>query len=57
MKSVYNHVARDLMESYDWTWRQIRRALEAAEIAVDSVDVYREAHAAWYALHVWDGVS
>lgn len=42
MRSIYNHVARDLMEGYDWTWRRLRRALDTAHLAVTSTDLYRE---------------
>ena len=53
MKSIYNHVARDLLVDYDWTWHQIRRALDNATVAVDSVDTYREVYARWNATNVY----
>lgn len=40
MRSIYNYVARNLMEGYDATWLQLRRAVETAHVAVDSVDLW-----------------
>ena len=44
MRSIYNHVARELMVGHDWTWQQICRALAAAHLAVDCADLYRATH-------------
>lgn len=53
MKSIYNHVARDLLDGEDnYTWGKIRDALDTAELVVDSVDVYREVYARWNATNV-----
>ena len=39
-RSLRNEIAHALMEGYDWKVHEMRRALQAAQIAVDCIGGY-----------------